>query len=377
MYIKCKNIYCENKIIDGFIEYKDGKIKDILGSGEIVTEYEDFSECIIIPGIIDTHNHGCNGYNLMEEKVDDDYIHGYLKSLTEFGVTGVLPTLVETFDQLENYCNYENRSDECELLGINMEGSYLHLNSSHDKKLKNSDITYVKHLIDIGKNRIKVMSIAPDMDKSNEIIDYLIEHKIIVSMGHSKMDEQQCKKAITQGCSLATHIGNGMQGIHQRDIGTLGVCMLDDELMVEMICDGKHICYDMAKLIMKVKPKSKIIIISDGNCYTGLTAGVYPGMLNKDDLMYVTEEGEAKDKDGNMMGSSIPIIKAIRNFQSKNIASLRDMIQMACYNPAKFYGFLDRKGSIVKGKDADFVVLDLNLEVVRTYCRGNLVYSKY
>lgn len=49
---------------------------------------------------------------------------------------------------------------------------------------------------------------------------------------------------------------------------------------------------------------------------------------------------------------------------------------MASWNPAKQLGVLDRKGSIRVGKDADLVVLNEAYEVVMTFCRGKLAYSK-
>ena len=49
---------------------------------------------------------------------------------------------------------------------------------------------------------------------------------------------------------------------------------------------------------------------------------------------------------------------------------LEDVIKMSSLNPAKKYGFDDRKGSIAIGKDADYVVIDKNFDVKETWIEG-------
>jgi N-acetylglucosamine-6-phosphate deacetylase len=56
--------------------------------------------------------------------------------------------------------------------------------------------------------------------------------------------------------------------------------------------------------------------------------------------------------------------------------SLTDAVDCATINPARNLGVDDRKGSIELGKDADFVVVDNDLNVYMTICRGKIVYSK-
>ena len=56
--------------------------------------------------------------------------------------------------------------------------------------------------------------------------------------------------------------------------------------------------------------------------------------------------------------------------------SLAEAVDCATINPARVLGIADRKGSIELGKDADLIVVDKDLNVYMTICRGNVVYSK-
>ena len=55
---------------------------------------------------------------------------------------------------------------------------------------------------------------------------------------------------------------------------------------------------------------------------------------------------------------------------------LETCLMMACLNPAKKYGFADRKGSIAVGKDADFVVISDDYKAQATYSEGRKVYDR-
>ena len=68
--------------------------------------------------------------------------------------------------------------------------------------------------------------------------------------------------------------------------------------------------------------------------------------------------------------------RAVRNAVSMLGVSIPQAIKMASYNPAKVLGLNHRKGKIEKGYDADMVLLDENLIVLKCWAGGKEVYSK-
>lgn len=55
--------------------------------------------------------------------------------------------------------------------------------------------------------------------------------------------------------------------------------------------------------------------------------------------------------------------------------SLTNIIEMASMNPAKQIGIYERKGSIAVGKDADLLLVDDQLDIKYTICRGIVTYE--
>ena len=68
--------------------------------------------------------------------------------------------------------------------------------------------------------------------------------------------------------------------------------------------------------------------------------------------------------------------RIVRNVVHWRIASPADAVRMASTVPARILGLADRKGRIAIGYDADLVALDPDLEVVTTWVRGRVVYSR-
>jgi N-acetylglucosamine-6-phosphate deacetylase len=54
---------------------------------------------------------------------------------------------------------------------------------------------------------------------------------------------------------------------------------------------------------------------------------------------------------------------------------LVETIQMITENPARIMGVSEQKGSLAKGKDADVVIFNDQVEVQQTFVKGRLVYQ--
>ena len=52
---------------------------------------------------------------------------------------------------------------------------------------------------------------------------------------------------------------------------------------------------------------------------------------------------------------------------------MADAVRMASETPARIMGVYDRKGSLQRGKDADIMVLDKDLNVRAVWAMGKLV----
>jgi N-acetylglucosamine-6-phosphate deacetylase len=55
---------------------------------------------------------------------------------------------------------------------------------------------------------------------------------------------------------------------------------------------------------------------------------------------------------------------------------LADAVKMLTSTPARIIGVADRKGSLAKGKDADLVIFDDQINIQATIIQGRVVYSQ-
>ena len=383
MIIYCDQIYMEDGIKDGFLEIENGKFKKFYPKDADCEADKDYSGYRIIPGIFDTHNHGCFGYSLMgaDKAPEVSEIKGYLKGLASHGVTNVFPTTtnVEAIALLSELS--DSLLEGAKICGIHSEGPW---GARVGEKGVNTgypaiDMDVAKKMVEVSKGKLKLIDIAPEVEGAIEAIKYFVSEGVTVGAYHTNATFEEANRGIDAGITVATHLGNVMTGLHHRDIGTLGACLFRPEVDCEVICDGLHISLEMVRLYFKVKDMSRFMMISDNVQYAGAPVGKYKGMT-KDPTsdrrnIYINEEGFVLSESGRLSGSSKPVIFGIKNLVEKLEIPLEKVILMSSYNPAKKYGFGDSKGSIKEGKDADFVVIDKNYDAVDTFSEGRHVYD--
>ena len=90
----------------------------------------------------------------------------------------------------------------------------------------------------------------------------------------------------------------------------------------------------------------------------------------------VTEDGFVLSDSGRLSGSSKPVIYGIGNLVEKLHMPLEEVSRFFAENPNRKYGFIDRKGSLEPGKDADFVVISDDYQALVTYVNGRIVYDR-
>jgi N-acetylglucosamine-6-phosphate deacetylase len=378
MIIKSDKIYFEDGVKSGYLEIENGKFKKFYGNLD-TDSFVDYTGYIILPGIIDTHNHGTCGYSMIVDKeteLNDESTKGYLKGLASQGVTGIFPTVnPESIKQVA--VSAGEGFEGAKILGIHCEGPWL--NRVGEKGIKtgwpDAKIETAQKMFSDGAGLLKIVSLAPEIPGMDSIIDYFIENDVSIGFAHSDLKYEKAIQAYNKGITVATHTGNVMTGIHHRDVGGLGASLLTDDVWCEVICDGMHVCTEMIEIYFRVKDKSRFIIISDCTPFSNAPVGSYPGWF-AGMTINVDEDGFVLSDTNRLMGSSQPVLYGISVLNRKLCIPLEEIIKMTSLNPAIKYGFSDAKGSIKEGKDADFIVIDDNFECHATFVEGEKVYNK-
>ncbi len=262
-----------------------------------------------------------------------------------------------------------------EMLGFHLEGPFIHPGQAGAQPveyIQKPSSQLLERWFDEGLDHLKVVTLAPECDDQFEVTGRLAERSIIVSAGHTKASFEDIQDAVNHGLSHLTHFGNAMSGLHHREIGAVGAGFLLEQLQCEVIADGIHLSEDMLRLIYKSIGPERIILITDSMRAKGLPDGAYT--LAGQDVEVVGRKATLDN--GTLAGSVLKMDEAVRMMRSVGNSELIDLMRMSSSNAAKRVGVFDRKGSIEVGKDADIVLLDHDLQVQATICRGKVSYSR-
>ena len=92
------------------------------------------------------------------------------------------------------------------------------------------------------------------------------------------------------------------------------------------------------------------------------------------DPRYIIENGVCKLADHSSLAGSLATMETLVQTMVKKAAiPLADAVRMASETPARIMGVLDRKGTLERGKDADIMALDRDLNVRAVWAMGKLV----
>ncbi len=374
------NIYTPDEFLpDHSIEIENGVIKDLhptLQFDKSLDSTIDARGNFVTPGLIDIHIHGCMGTDSMDATFDA------LNSISTFlgahGVTSFLATTVTNSKEniqhaLANISQYHLDLDGARLLGAHIEGPYINIAF---KGAQNPD--YFRSPIKseysawLDNENVKLITIAPELAGMDEFIRACVEHKIELAIGHSSASYEQVVHATDLGVRQATHLFNGMQGLHHREPGTVGGILSDERIFAQIITDGIHVHPAIIKLILTCKGIDHTILISDAIRATGLSDGKYD--LGGQEV--TVTNGVARIANGSLAGSTLTLDVALRNTMKFTGLDLRQVLPMATRVPAKAMHFSQKKGTIRVGYDADLTFFNSDLQVVSTVVGGNLIFNK-
>ena len=368
------------------------KIAEI-GSGLLANPGEeelDLRGCYILPGFIDTHIHGAYGMRISDPDVD-------LAQMTRFeatqGVTGMAITtassngvrLVKQMGialELAKGWNGESENTEfpgvkgtgTKILGIHAEGPFLckeYKGAMSAGNLIAPDQTLVDTMIEESQGLLKIMTVAPEEEGVLDLIPYLIQKGITVSMGHTNATYEDTKKAMKAGVLRTTHTFNAMRPLNHREPGILGAAMTEPDICCEMICDYVHLHPATVKLLYMVKGADRLMMVSD----SGHAAGMNISEFEVDGIKRYVKDGVVRLANGTIAGSVKTLLDGVQNL-AKDGVPLTDIAKMASYNPARTLGLERVTGSIGEGKLADLAILDQDLNVQYTFINGSCVYRK-
>lgn len=364
---------------DGSVLINDGKILEITNSDLAVigATVIDAKGMFIVPGFVSMHCHGGGGHDFTEGTTEafKEAVAAHLKH----GSTTIFPTLSSTtFENIRlaaATCDQLMAEDaDTTIMGLHIEGPYLNENmagTQWKEFLKNPDPEEYKALVESTKC-IKRWDISPELPGAHDFAHYMTSKGILTAITHTEAEYQEIKDAFAAGFTHAAHFYNAMPGFHKRREykyeGTVESVYLMDDMSVEVIADGVHLPATILKLVYKVKGVEKTCLVTDSLKFAGYTGETI------NDPNYVIENGVCKWADRQTLAGSIATADVlVQTMVKKAGIPLEDAVRMASETPARLTGIADYKGTLEKGKDADIVILDNDVNVRCVFTKGKEV----
>ncbi|BCL33848.1 N-acetylglucosamine-6-phosphate deacetylase [Nostoc sp. MS1] len=293
-------------------------------------------------GGVDLQINGALGLAFPDLAADNAHL---LSKICDFlwnvGVDGFLPTLVTT--SVENIqrslaviADFISTAQlGSQILGIHLEGPFLNYQKrgAHPAEyLLPLTIDEVKRVLGDYAHVVKVITLAPELDTTGEVIPYLRSLGITVSLGHSQATANQAQDAFALGATMVTHAFNAMPPLHHREPGLLGAAITNPHVMCGFIADGQHVSPIMLQILLRATPG--LFLVSDALAPLGLPDGVYPW----DTRQIEVKQGTARLPDGTLSGTTLPLLVGVENLVKWGICDVETAIALATDAPRKAIG---------------------------------------
>ena len=288
---------------------------------------------------------------------DEERLIKICKFLWDRGIDAFMPTLVTTaiekiHQALTLLQNFSAPSIEpsieppiAQILGVHLEGPFLNCKKrgAHPAEyLLPLTLAQVKRVLGNKAEAVKIITLAPELDISREVIPYLKSLGITVSLGHSQATSVQAEAAFEQGASMVTHAFNAMPGLHHRQPGLLGAAIAHPRVYCGLIADGQHVCPKMLDVFLRacrggLKQSGYgpgVFLVSDALAPLGLPDGIYPW----DSRQIEVKQGTARLLDGVLTGTTLPLLEGVQNLFKWGICDGEEAIALATEAPRNAIG---------------------------------------
>jgi N-acetylglucosamine-6-phosphate deacetylase len=225
-----------------------------------------------ISGFIDLHVHGFGRYDTRAGKAS--HILELALLCGRAGTAAILPTVYpapvgvmrKNMQAMAEAMAAASAPGAADILGVHLEGPFLSPRRGGALPAEYflpPTLTNLRGLVDGFEGIVKIMTIAPELPGALRVIERCVSQGIRVNMGHSDATHSQALKGKRAGASGVTHLFNAMRTIHHREPGLAGLGLLDDDLFVEIVADGVHLNPEIVRLVFRVKPADRVVLVSD------------------------------------------------------------------------------------------------------------------
>jgi N-acetylglucosamine-6-phosphate deacetylase len=374
-------LFDETELKTGSVLLREGRIEALYYGDAYANNREwdldlDGNGHLLIPGMIDVHIHGAEGFDMMDgtvRSVEAVSLACARSGCTSFLATSVSSSLEDLLAMIASVSQVAGKEPGAGIVGIHVEGPYLNVKRKgmqNEQFLRQPNIEEMRTIMDRSGSLLRMVTLAPELPGAMDMIAFLRDHGIIAAVAHSDATYEEAKLAFRSGASHVTHCFNGMRPIHHRDPGLVIAAFEEPHVSVQAIVDDVHLHPAIVRLIYREKGADQMVLITDALQAMGMGDGTYTFGGHE----VTVRHGVATLADGTLASSTVTMNEALSKAVRSGIP-LQAAIAMATSTPAQVLG-LTNKGRIAPTADADLVLLDQNFQVLWTMVNGKIVYRR-
>ncbi len=358
-YIAARLFTGVNMLTDYAVVVEDGYTKEIIPRQMLQPGIScvDLGNTLLVPAFVDLQLYGAFG-RLLSLYPDAETMECIYRYSREGGASHCLPTVATQpyeviFKCIDAVRDYQEAGGKG-VPGLHVEGPWINpvKRGAHNEGwIHVPDIRQVKHLLEYGKNIIKIITLAPELCDP-AIVQLIQSQGIIVSAGHSNATYGQALQAFSEGITTGTHLYNAMSALQHREPGLAGAIMDDDRVSCSIVPDGYHVSYPAIRIAKKVMG-SRLFAITDA--VTTTTSGFYQHVF----------EGDRYTANGILSGSALTMNKIVTNLVKHASIPLEEALRMCSLYPAKVLLHPGITGTIAKDTPFYAAVLGDDMQVVQ------------
>ena len=383
-------IILEDSLLDdSAVVVSEGKILDIVASGEIPLgegiRRIDLAGGYLSPGYVDLHVHGGRGA---------DYMDGTTASVVTanrahagHGTTTIFPTTTTgsraQLERMLHAClSVRDRwsvDSGARIGGVHYYGPYFAADKvgCHSVEGRRDPVAEeYRAAFDLGI--IKVATCAAELPGADAFYREARSRGCLVTCGHSNASFLEMQQAFDGGMRHVDHFWCAMSSvstIRQR----LGApfqgsmeqfVLMNREMSTEVISDGQHLAPDLLEFAYRMIGPERLCLVTDANRALDMPPGKYRFGSQEDGAWFESDGKVGFVADGSLASSVVGMEHLVRVMSRDTSASIPEVVRMASLTPASRAGIDDQLGSVAKGKCADLLVLDSNLEVQQAFIQG-------
>ena len=286
------------------------------------------------------HPDNCNQLSTIGEYLWQQGIDAYLPTLVTTSIDNIQRSLSLLQTPESQIANPKSKipNRQSQILGVHLEGPFLNpqKRGAHPQAhLLPLTLDHIQRVLGDYASRVKIMTLAPELDETGKVIPYLQSLGITVSLGHSQATATQAQRAFDQGASMVTHAFNAMPPLHHREPGLLGAAIVHPQVHCGFIADGQHVSPIMIDLFLRASHYQKgAFLVSDALSPLGLPDGIYPW----DTRQIEVKHGTARLPDGTLSGTTLPLLTGVQNLVNWGICDIESAIALATTAPRQAIG---------------------------------------